>query len=155
MAIGMGVAPMGNSSFGFGIPDSILGPNSKLLISSNDGQAKTTRNLDPLTGQYKIDSLGRVEGTDTVPQLVMLRAKTVRGSSTIANFGQSFTSIDRIKDNIVAQVTNAVNVAMDDLVKGNLITINSVTVERFGMSGAIIVMKWTDLTTKLEQKTSF
>lgn len=155
MALGMGVAPLGTSSFGFGIPDSILGPSSKILISSQDGQAKTAKKLDPLSGQYVIDSLGRFEGTDTVPQLVMLRAKTVRGSSSLPNFGQSFTSIDRIRDNIQEEVTNAVNVAMDDLVRGKLIAINSVTIERFNTSGLIIVMRWTDLTTQLEQRTSF
>lgn len=151
MPIGAGGAPAGTSAAGYGVPDKAFVPNNAILPDLRTGVAQTGRAIDPTTKSYTFTSDGRLRGVGTVPQLVQLALSTIRGTSVIPTLGQTFMQIQEKGSDFAGRVTNAVNVALADLVKQQLVQIVSVTVQQppSNPDAGLGLIKWIDLTTGL------
>jgi hypothetical protein len=149
MPIGAGGAPAGSSAAGYGVPDRAFVPNNAVLPDLRTGFSQTGRAIDPTTKSYSFTSDGRLRGVATVPQLVQLALSTIRGTAVISTLGETFTQIQEKGSDFAARITNAVNLAMADLVKQVLVQVVSVTVQQppSNPDAGIAIIKWIDLTT--------
>ena len=146
MPLGAGIAPAGSAPAGFGSPDVAQVPSKVIWPDPVTGLSQTAAKLDARTGQPTFDALGRRQGMSGIQQMVLLRAKTIRGSSVIANLGLQAAS-GVIGPNTQRQLADAFAVAMADIVAQKLIKILSVTVDQFSQSGEYVIFRWQDLTT--------
>lgn len=152
MPLGTGVSPAGAAAAGYGVPDAASVPNNAILPAAITGFPQTGRYLNPQTGDYQFTSDGRLMGMDTVPQLVTIALKTIRGSSAIPTLGQTFSQIQEKGPSFLAQMTAACNMALADLVKRNMVQIKRVFTQEYPSNpdAGVVWLKWTDLTTDLE-----
>lgn len=151
---GFGLAPFGLSPYGYGSP-ALANPNIGLIFKKQDNSIGSSRLIDPATRDYKVDpTTGRMLGMDDMQQMVYLALVTVKGSSTVALLGQSFTSIKIITQNIEAQIDNEVRRALEKLTQKKLITIDNVFVEVDEHNVARIHVVWTDTSKNVQVTTS-
>lgn len=152
--LGAGFAPAGTSPAGIGAPSTASAPAGSVFRDPYTGAIRTGRRIDPRTRQYVFDSNGRIEGIDTVPQLVQMAMSTEKGSSAMVSLGHELKKVTEITDNFDRRIRDTIDGALDALVKQVMVRIDSVDVERIGTSGAYIHVRWTDRTTGQEHLTS-
>ncbi len=133
------------------MPDSAAVPNNAILPDLRTGFAQTGRAIDPTTKSYTFTADGRLRGMGTVPQLVQLALSTIRGTAVVSSLGQTFMQIQEKGSDFAQRVTSAVNLALADLVKQNLVQIVSVTVSTYQSSpdAGIAIVKWLDVTANI------
>jgi len=153
--LGAGAASAATTLGGYGDVDTSSAPTTTLLIDEN-GIQRDARKIDASTGQYVFDDDGRLIGMHSIAQMMQLAAHTVRGSAAVKDLGQTFGDIKVLGAGLQRQVENAVAVAFEPLVRQKLVRIDGVTVTKKDppTTGAFIVVRWTDLTTGLEQQTT-
>jgi hypothetical protein len=156
MPLGVGMAPGGSSSGGYGVPDSAAVPVNAVLPSPVTGFSQSSRALNPATNSYSFTPDGRIQGVATVPGMVQLALTTVVGSSAITTLGQSFTTIQEKGANYPSQVTSAISSALAYLVNQKLVQIISVSVADVASNpdGTICQLSWRDLTTGITHSQS-
>lgn len=156
MPLGAGACPAGSSSAGYGVPDSAPAPITTMLPDPTTGQSLTGRAIDPTTKSYIFTPDGRIQGLQTVPQLVQLALTTTLGSSCLSTLGQTFLAIKEKGDNYQQQVSNAITQALSALVNAKQVQVIAISVQQppSNPDGAIAQVSWVDLTTGLESTTS-
>lgn len=137
---------MGVSIFGFGSP-ALANPNiGAAFANDTTGAIESARMIDPLTKDYKISPVtGRLVGGSDVQQLVYLALATISNSSAVQNLGQGLSKIKLITSNIQRRIESEIELALSKLTKANLISLDSVVVERTPTNLVKITVKWTDL----------
>ena len=148
--LGAGLAPAGSSLAGYGSPSTTVSINKTILID-DFGRNGNVRLIDPVTMDYKFNSKGCLVGGDGIQQMVYLALLTVKNSSALSNFGQSFTNIKVIGEHYVTLVTNEVNQALKKLIDSKKISLLNVDVKRIGPNKSKIDIRWRNLTTNTDQ----
>ncbi len=150
--VGIGLAPLGSSSLGFGAPTKLNSTTAKLYLSQGL-QRRNAAGLDTVTGDVKRNAVtGIHEGMDGVEQQVYLAVRTIQGSSVVSSLGISF-KMTVISDTTARKVEDAVRLALSDLVTRLLVRVDKVTVERVKMTGLRVIVLWTNLTTGEKNET--
>jgi len=134
----------GNNYAGYAVP-SPSSANTNVLISNNNKPGQT-RFIDPNTGDYVFDDNGRIVGGNAIQQMVYLAIKTIRGSSAVADLGQSFSNVKTIGANYITLVKNEVNKSLKYMIDNKLIQLIDVVVNQQGTQ-AQIQIKWKDIAT--------
>lgn len=148
MPIGAGLCPAGTSPAGYGVPDQGTSPVNAVLPDPTTGLQSTGRLIDPATGSYQFTADGRVVGTPTVRQRMLLALRTVRGSSAQPNLGIDFSKAGEQGLDFAAQVAAAVGLACAPLVQAGLVQLLQVVPQPVdNPDGAAFVAQWRDLTT--------
>ncbi len=143
---GFGLFPAGFGPFGFGTPlsaDPIPTPGSGC------------RFIDPVSGDYGIDNATKqFQQMPPLRQRVLLALVTILKTSTaVPNFGLKTPT--KMGNTFEAQVRNAVNVALNQLVNiEKVMRVNSITALKGAGGRALITVAYTDLTTGTDDKVS-
>lgn len=141
---GFGLAPFGSSIFGYGSP-ALANPNIGKALATTTGVGEV-RFINPKTKDYEMDpATGKLLGGTDTQQLVYLALVTVSNSSAVQSLGQGISKIKLITSNLQRQVENEVQLALRSLIIKNIISLDSVTVDRDRNNAVIIVVAWTDL----------
>jgi phage baseplate assembly protein W len=152
---GFGTVPLGVGPYGVGTPATATDTSAgKIYRDEKTGDSLGSRKIDTRTRQYVFDSYGRIVGMPDVAQLVQIALSTTKGSSVIAGLGHELSSIEDFTTSHAEQVRSTIERALGDLIKRKLVRLNSVDVQRFNQSGAVITVKWTDLTTQREEEST-
>jgi len=146
----LGQSGLGSSQYGYGSPASINSTTAK-LFRKVDGTYGNVAKTNPNTGDYVLDANGNNVGDDSVNQMVFLALRTIKNSSSVANFGFDFKA-KVISDSAELKIKLAVNDTLKNLITKKLIILNSVEVNRATVSGLEITVKWTN-TSSSEQNT--
>jgi len=141
--IGMGLAPMGTSPFGFGTP-AIANSSSTKVLKKPDG----TQGAVPLIvkGDFVLDETGQKVGADAVPMQVQIALFTERDRSAVRNFGLDL-ALSIFTADAQRKADTAVRLALKHLTDKRAISVQSVTLDRVSQGGAQIVVRWVDLAT--------
>ena len=150
MTLGAGFSAAGLSPAGFGDIVTAAAPATDNLIDEF-GVQQNARAIDPSTGQYILRSTGRAQGMPRVRQLVLLRVRTVLGSSAVSSLGFAAPGGDR-DEHTGKRIEAAFAAALSDLVKANLIAIVSVTFSADTNTRERGQLIWRDLTTNTEYR---
>lgn len=78
--VGYGLCAAGTSSAGFGTPATGTDRNRALFITATN-EVGNAAYINPSTGDYEVDSLGRPVGWDSIQQRVYLALVTAQGSA--------------------------------------------------------------------------
>lgn len=149
---GFGSDTIGVGPYGLGTPTSATDTSAgKIYRDEKTGSSLGSRKINPITRQYEFDSYGRIVGMPDVQQMVQIALSTEARSSVIAELGHELNLIESFTPNHEQTVRSTIERALSDLIKRKLVRLDSVKVERFNTSGAIITVNWTDLTTGLAQ----
>lgn len=153
---GFGVAALGTSSFGFGVPATTPPPGGAPL-TDNNGVRQSVRKIDLKTRQYVYDANGRAMGDSPVHQQMQFIATTDLGSCAVLATGNTIRSLQDITANFVQRAQAVYQKAYARLVARGLIKINDISVEVTPsgpntVSKALIRIKYTDLTTGQDQE---
>jgi hypothetical protein len=141
---GFGFCKAGTSSFGYGDPGTVTPDRSKILQLA-DGTQGTARKIDLLTRDYVLDTVsGRFVGMDQVEQMVNLALITIRGSAIIPTFGQAFSNIKTITDNVLVKVEDEVSQALADLIRNKFISLEGVDVQ-VNKGRLSVTVSWRDI----------
>lgn len=144
---GLGLQPLGTSPYGLGTPNASP-PLGGTVLALPDGRGQgTCRKIDLKTRQYVRDQYGRNVGETTVRQLVQMVATTTLKSSAIANLGTDFSTLKDITSNFVSRVQVIYTTAYARLVARKLIVLRAIDVTVVPPSRALVVVKFTDLST--------
>lgn len=100
-----------------------------------------------------LDSNGRILGMSALHQKVLLAVSTERGSAAMRSLGQTLKSIERISSNFSARVENDLRTAVQHLTDPRLIEVVGVEVSVVKPGGALIRLRWRDLSTGEELST--
>lgn len=149
-ATGAGFSTFGISFAGYGIPSSETSLNKYTLID-DFGNTSNARLIDPETRDYRFTN-GYIVGGNDVQQLVYLALLTVRNSSSLNSFGQSFSSIKVIGIHYKTRVVSAVNEALRNLINNKIIELIEVNTVVSGNRVKIDV-RWKDIKTGTKQQT--
>lgn len=155
MTIGAGAAPGGIAPGGYGVPDAATSPINAPLPLPQNGLPQSGRAIDPTTRDYIMGSDGRLQGVDTVTQLVQLAITTTLGSSAMPTLGQSFAQVKEIGPGFIQQVTAKVASALAPLVNQGLVELVNVQVTQSQQNrdAGIVQFAWRDLTTNIQYLT--
>lgn len=151
--LGFGLAPCGVAPYGFGTPATAPEPGGKLFRDTNTGESRTGRYINARTKDYEYDSYGRATGMSTAQQIVQIALMTDKGSSAVADLGHELASLEDITSDFDRRIDTTIRAALQDAVNRKLIRLDSVTSERMGTNGAFIRVRWTDLSTGVQQST--
>lgn len=148
---GLGIAPFGTVPFGFGDPAKANTNTGKAYSNEKGVQLSNFggRKINVLTKDYEFDEHGRALGMDNIQQMVYLALVTIRNSSTVLGLGEDFSQIKIITQNIKALIEDKVNLALQTLIKQNLVELQEVIVRRNEQNAIQINIKWIDLTKKI------
>ena len=159
--IGAGGCPSGSSLGGYGVISVGTSPNGACLPDQVTNLPTTCRLLvpNPTNGgraDWAFTADGRVVGCSTVRQLVQLALSTVLGSACVTGLGMSFAGLQEKGPNFQRQVATAVANALGPLVKQGLVALVSVQVQDYQSNpdSALALVKWTDLTTGVQDTQS-
>lgn len=150
---GFGEMAFGLTPYGTGTPATAPVPGGRPLAGTIDGEPTGSRLIDASTGDYVFDSYGRISGMGNAKQLVLLAAKTDRGTSALLTLGHELRKIQRITRSTPKEVQTKVEVAFGPLIQRGLVSLLSVSTESTGSSGVYAVIRWRDLTTNQEHET--
>ncbi len=144
--VGIGLAPLGSSSLGFGAPTRLNSTTAKLYLAA-DGTRKNAAAIDTVTGDIKRDPLTGIHlGMDGVQQQVYLALRTLKGSSVVLSLGIAFKATT-ISATTTRKIEEAVRAALADLVLRQLVKIVAIKPERVKITGIRVDVTWTNLTT--------
>lgn len=146
---GFGATPFGTGPYGLGTP-ATSSSNAGVPLPNELGVTQSGRYINPRTRQYEYDANGRAKGMPAVQQLVELAMLTVSGSSAMAPLGEDAPN-GVIGTNFVARTTEAIERALARLVSDKLIEITSIEINTANRP-IFRVVRWTDLTTGIEQE---
>lgn len=79
-----------------------------------------------------------------------LALATVKGSSILADLGETYSQIDVITDSFQKDVEDQARAAVQSLVDQKKVEVQRVLVERYGESAVKIQIVWRDRTTGLQ-----
>lgn len=144
MAQGLGSAPFGSSPFGYGAVTAINSTATKLYLD-NQGTRRNVESINTVTGDTVRGERGIHKGMDSVAQQVYLAIRTLRGSSVVNDLGINFR-VKVISDTITQKVTDAVTEAMSDLVSRQLVSVESVAVNKIKLTAIEVIVTWKNLT---------
>jgi len=144
--LGIGRAPLGRSSIGYGSP-SVANSTSKKLLLDEFGVQRNAVKIDTVTGDFVRDPVTGIHlGMDSVQQQVYLALRTLKGSAVVQNLGIAF-KIKTLSETTEQKVKEAVIAALLPLTSRALVRLESVKAERLKMTGLSVVVTWTNLTT--------
>jgi hypothetical protein len=148
---GCGLSYAGSTDAGYG--QTFQAPiKAPYLLNDPFGPGSLTgRRIDPVTKDYVMSTTGNLYGMTTAQQLVELAFVTVLNSSSVLGMGNDLASIRVITDSFTKDVTQLIQSALSDLVNRKIISITSITVDRFGTTGGYFITRWVDLGTQIEQ----
>ena len=149
--LGLGVCPLGTSTFGFGVPTATP-PLGGAPLKGADGTAYGARKLDLKTKQYVYGATGRATGDSTLRQQMQLVASTDVGSCAVLELGNAMRSIQDITPDFVARVRSVYTTAFARLVERGLVQIRDIVVEHGeaatgSATRALVRIKFKDLAT--------
>lgn len=149
--MGFGSSGFGSSPYGIGTPADVDPNGGKALQNAQTSKQQGSRRINPATGDYVMNSFGRIEGMSDVQQMVLLAVSTELGSSSVVALGHELKSIDRITTNFAKRVETVLRNALAALVNDKQIEIQAIRVERMPQSGrAYVQLLWRDLTSDVE-----
>ena len=143
--LGAGLAPAGTSIAGFGTPATADAPPVPAA-------AAEARKIDPVTKDYALDSLDRIDGMSGTSQRVLLAMSTVRDSAVQRDLGLGAPP-DRIVSTTRVELEDDVRRALSALVRDGAISIRSIDVTIAG-SRVQRRVRWTDLLTGTDEVTT-
>lgn len=152
--MGLGNSNFGSGPYGYGTPQGAPTRPGQIFSDPSTGTVGTGRKIDPGTRQYVFGDDGRISGQDSVPQRVYLAYATVKGSSIMPELGETFSEVQTIGDDFVEQMTQRAKEPVQAMIDAKELEIVSVSIDRFGPSGASIEVRWVDLTTGREGATT-
>lgn len=157
--IGAGFCPAGTSLAGYGVGSVANVPDNSALPDQITNLPTTCRLLVPngtKGGDWAFTADGRVVGCGTVRQLVQLALSTVLGSSVSRTLGAAYFTLQEKGPNFQRQVATVVANALAPLVKQKLVQVIAVIVQEYPSNpdAGLGYVKWRDLTTGLEDKSS-
>jgi hypothetical protein len=149
---GAGLCPAGHAPAGYGTVATGVAPSPGPLPDPATGIALTGRYVNASTGSYQFTSDGRVQGMTTVHQMVVLAAKTLRGSSAVKSMGIDFSRCQVQDSGFQQAVTAAVSQAFSTLIRRNLVRVLGVEFPTTpdNPDAAMPLVRWRDLTTGRE-----
>jgi len=95
----------------------------------NNNVVEDSRYIDPITGDYALQSNGMFYGMPSVEQRVYRCLFTTFNSSSVPGFGDDLGSLQLLTPNIDNQVANLVNSCLSDVVNDGSISIRSINVQ--------------------------
>lgn len=144
--LGIGLASLGSSPLGFGSPSRANSTTAKLYLSPT-GQKRNAAAIDTVTGDLQRDATtGIHQGMDGVQQQVYIALRTLKGSAVVLNLGIAFKPTT-ISETTTRKLQDAVRAALSDLVSRQLVRVDDVKAERVKMTGILVIVRWTNLTT--------
>jgi hypothetical protein len=144
---GIGLQSAGTTSAGFGSPATASEQEGVILRDESTGASFGGRKIDPVSGDYELDSYGRLLGMNNVRQMVML---------AVLNSKNELGTIERLNDGFERAATAILTEALQPIVAQGLIEVLGVSEVRLGVRGglkqgqALYRFRWRDLTTKIE-----
>ena len=156
MPIGAGLCPAGLAAAGYGVVDTGTAPLNALLPDVRTGLPRTGRAIDTVKKDYVMQSDGRLQGFDTVPQLVQLALSTALGSSAIQNLGIDWTKAQEKGSDFQRQLATIVANALAPLVAQKLVEVRAVIVSEppSNPDAGVGFVKWFDMTSQTETNTT-
>jgi len=143
--LGIGAAPLGSSSLGFGSPAKQNSTSSR-LYQGPDGVRRNASALNTMTGDIQRDAQNGIHtGMDSIQQQVYLAIRTIKGSAIVQSLGMAL-KVKTISETTAQKVKQAITAALADLVTRQLIVVNTITVERIKITGIRVIVTWTNLT---------
>ncbi len=145
--MGFGSSGFGSSPYGLGTPSDTDPNGGAILRNAFTAKSQGSRRINPYTRDYVLDAFGRIEGMDTVQQLVLLAVSTELGSSSMTELGHDLKSIDRITTNFERRVDSVLREALAQVIADRLVEVQGIKVTRLQPQGrAFIQLVWRDLT---------
>ncbi len=142
--LGAGLCGAGSSPCGFGTPATADAPPVPAAASE-------ARKIDPVTRDYALDSLDRIDGMSGTAQRVLLAMTTLRNSSAQRDLGLDEAS-DRITSSTKQTAEDSIRRALAPIVADGAIAIRSIDVTITGTRVARRV-RWADLQTGTDEVT--
>lgn len=144
--LGIGRAPLGRSSLGYGSP-SVANSTSMKALLDEFGVKRNAMKINTVTGDFVRDPVTGIHlGMDSVQQQVYLALRTLKGSAVVQSLGIAF-KIKTLSETTEQKVKEAVATALLSLTSRSLIRVDSVKAERVRMTGLSVLVTWTNLTT--------
>lgn len=150
--IGAGLQPAGNTQSGTGMHVPATLPGGALLSSDDGSEILGSRKIDPRSGDYVMNSDGRLVGMPNVRQLVQL---AVMGSAP------KLEELDRLNDGFEIAASAILTAACQPIVAMGLIEVIGVRRVLMGPPDglrngqAIVRFCWRDISTGKERFTEF
>lgn len=142
MPVGAGLFPAGRFPAGFGQPETAPPPPTAALPDTSTGLSLTGRFINQQTKDYVFLPDGRLQGMQTVQQLVLLAINNI-DLSTILEKGPNFQR----------NLASRVQAALSDLISRGLVQLLQVVVTQPGPDSGLATAYWRDLTTGKDDQT--
>lgn len=149
---GAGAQSAGATLAGLGTPATLSLGGGTVFRDDKTGLQLDCRRIDHETGRYEFDSNGRILGDTQVRQQVKLAVLTTARSSVDAQMGHRLSDVKYITRNYEEQIRQQINAALQRLTSSGLVTVNAVNVSRTTTGRVVVEVRYTDLTTGLEQE---
>jgi hypothetical protein len=124
-----------------------------LFKSPTTGESLDCRKIDPRTKRYVFGEDGRIQGMTSAQQNVYLAVSTDLGSSAVREIGNTLKTIKTIGRAFENQLRQVYVNALSRLVNAGHIELVSIEPQRFGTTGAFVLVRWRDLSSKQIQTT--
>lgn len=150
--VGAGGSAGGVTDGGFGANNLASVPARNLLNNPFGPGSLSSRRIDPVTRDYVMGTSGSIQGMTEAQQAVELAFTEVIGKTAVNGLGNSLAEIKVIADDFVTQVQGKISAALSKAVNRGLISVQSIDVQRMGITGAYATTRWTDLSTNIQQE---
>ena len=144
-SLGLGAAPLGSVSLGYGAPARANSTSAKLFLDEKLVRRNAVH-INPATGDVVRDPANGVHtGMDGVSQQVYLALRTLRGSAIVQGLGVAF-NVKVINETTARKLEEEARRALSDLVTRRLVEVVSVTSARVKLTGVRVDVTWRNLT---------
>lgn len=146
--------------FPFGLQTINTGPivNSPIVppsLTDQNNQIQSARVINPVTGDYELNSNGTFMGCPAIQTEVYLALFTTLNSSCVSGLGVAFNSIKIITPNINKQVFSVVQQALASLINQNLMTLLSCNTSLAGPGQIQVQVNWQSIPQNLTNQPYF
>jgi hypothetical protein len=143
--LGLGLAPLGSTPFGFGSPALANSTSVKLYLAS-DNTRRNAAQIDSVSGDILRNPANGIHtGMDAVAQQVYLALRTLKNSSIVKNLGIAF-NVKTISETTARKLADEVRLALADLVNRRLVEIVKISSDRVKVTGVRVAVEWRNLT---------
>lgn len=150
--LGIGSTPLGSSPVGGGMPATLPAPTGQVFQDPTTGASLDGRLI--INGRYVFSANGRAQGMTAAQQYVTLAFTTRRGSTGDPTIGERISAIRDILPNFSQQALAFAAEALDAGIKAKLVSLRGVDVfDQPNPNAKYIRIRWTDLTTGIDQAT--
>lgn len=142
MVAGYGMAGLGSTAFGYGVPSMVNSSTAKLWIKA-DGTQGNCAKIDPVTGDYVLDANGNSVGDDSINQMVYLAFNTIFNTSAVRGFGFDISPDNAvISPAMIQRVKLSAFKAVKHLTDPRIVSIVSVDIKRISGTGQEVHIEW-------------